>query len=104
MTELLPLDLTRALECIADYWSPKVIGRLNDHFLKVAKLKGEFVWHTHDEQDELFHVLEGSLRIEFEHGHVELSEGDFFIVPRGVSHKPIALEELSGASNRTCHD
>lgn len=85
--------LTDAFEQVTEYWSPKVIGQVNNQLLKVAKLKGEFVWHSHDSEDELFYVIKGSLRIELEDGPVALSEGDFLTVPRGVRHNPVATDE-----------
>lgn len=86
-------NLTAAFDRVTDYWSPKVIGRVSDQLLKVAKLKGELVWHAHDGEDEMFHVVKGELRIEFEDGVAVLSEGDFLTVPRGVRHNPVADEE-----------
>lgn len=88
-----PIDLEAAFDRVTAFWSPKVIGQVNDHLLKVAKLKGEFVWHAHDTQDELFHVVRGALRIEFEDHAVDLAEGQFLTVPKGVRHNPVAEEE-----------
>ncbi len=85
--------LTAAFDRVTDYWSPKVIGRVNDQLLKVAKLKGELVWHAHDHEDELFYIVKGELRMEFEDGPTLLREGDFLTVPRGVRHNPVADEE-----------
>lgn len=90
---LAPTSLLAALEGVTDYWSPKVVGRVNDQYVKVAKLKGEFVWHAHEAEDELFLVLRGRLRVELEDGPVELGEGEFLTVPRGVRHNPVAEEE-----------
>jgi mannose-6-phosphate isomerase-like protein (cupin superfamily) len=87
------INLAAAFDRVTDYWSPKVIGRVNDQLLKVAKLKGSFVWHAHDDADELFHVVRGRLRIEFGDEVVTLSEGDFLTVPRGRRHNPVADEE-----------
>src|SRR5690606_22701837 len=78
---------------LQDFWSPCVVGEVDDAYIKVAKLKGSFVWHSHDNEDELFLVLKGRLRIELEDGVVELAEGQMFIVPKGVRHKPVAEEE-----------
>lgn len=78
---------------IADYWSPKIVGRVNDQYIKVAKLKGTFTWHKHDEEDELFIVIKGRLTIEYEDGPVHLGAGDFHVVPRGTMHNPTAPEE-----------
>jgi len=73
------------------HWSPKVIGRVNDQYLKVAKVKGNFAWHKHDDEDELFLVMRGELLIELENSDpVTLPEGDFYVVPRGVMHNPVA--------------
>ncbi|QAY76468.1 cupin domain-containing protein [Sphingosinicella sp. BN140058] len=90
---LSPLKLTEAFGRVTDYWSPKVIGQVNDQLLKVAKLKGEFVWHAHDGEDELFYIVKGALRIEFDDGPVHLAQGDMLTVPRGVRHNPVADEE-----------
>jgi quercetin dioxygenase-like cupin family protein len=79
---------------ITDHWSPKVIGRVNDQYLKVAKVQGTFAWHKHDGEDELFLVMKGELRIELENSDpVTLREGEFYVVPRGVMHNPVADEE-----------
>jgi len=86
-------NLLQAFERVTDYWSPKVIGRVNDQLLKVAKLKGHLVWHAHDNEDELFYVLKGRMRIELEQQTVDLGEGDCFTVPRGVRHNPVAEDE-----------
>jgi quercetin dioxygenase-like cupin family protein len=83
-----------ALEAVTEFWSPKVVGRVNDQYVKVAKLMGEFVWHKHDEEDELFQVIRGRLRIQFEGGHETVLEaGSFCVVPRGTLHNPVADEE-----------
>jgi mannose-6-phosphate isomerase-like protein (cupin superfamily) len=78
---------------IREYWSPKVIGRVNDQYLKVAKLQGVFTWHDHEDEDELFCVVKGQMVIEFEDGKVALREGEFFTVPRGIRHRPVTEEE-----------
>ena len=90
---LSPTTLAAAFDRVSEYWSPKVIGQVNDQLLKVAKLKGEFVWHAHEGQDELFYIVKGSLRIEFEDEAVDLEQGDFLTVPSGVRHNPVAREE-----------
>ncbi|WP_432734602.1 cupin domain-containing protein [Maridesulfovibrio sp. FT414] len=77
----------------SEHWSPRVIAEMNDYQFKLAKLQGEFVWHDHKDTDETFIVLEGQLAIEFEDGRVELSAGEMFVVPRGLSHRPVAKEE-----------
>lgn len=86
-------NLLAAFDRVTEHWSPKVIGRVNDQYLKAAKLKGEFVFHDHAEEDELFYVVRGSMQMAFEDRVVELAEGDFLTVPKGVQHKPIAAEE-----------
>lgn len=90
---LSPTTLAAAFDRITEHWSPKVIGQVNNQLLKAAKLKGELVWHAHDGQDELFYIVRGSLRIEFEDGAVDLREGDFLTVPSGVRHNPVAHDE-----------
>jgi mannose-6-phosphate isomerase-like protein (cupin superfamily) len=90
---LSPTTLEAAFDRVTDYWSPKVIGQVNNQLLKAAKLKGELVWHAHDEEDELFYIVKGSLRIEFEDGPIDLEKGDFMTVPKGVRHNPVAREE-----------
>ena len=81
------------LEQVEDYWSPRVVGRVNDQFIKVAKLKGALTWHKHDDEDELFYLIKGRLVIEYENSRVELNEGDFHVVPKGMMHNPVADEE-----------
>jgi mannose-6-phosphate isomerase-like protein (cupin superfamily) len=77
-----------------DYWNPRVIGELNDSHVKAVKLRGEFVWHHHDIEDELFLVVKGTLRMRFRDREVIVREGEFIIVPRGVEHLPVADEEV----------
>jgi mannose-6-phosphate isomerase-like protein (cupin superfamily) len=78
---------------LSELWSPRVVGEVDDSYIKVAKVHGSLAWHSHDNEDELFLVLKGHLRIEMEDRSVELGEGDMFIVPKGVRHNPIAEEE-----------
>lgn len=78
---------------LSEYWSPRVIGEVDDSFVKVAKVLGSLTWHSHEFEDELFYVLKGHLRIEMEKGSVELDEGEMFVVPKGVRHNPVAEEE-----------
>lgn len=79
---------------LAEFWSPRVIAEVDDSFVKVAKVRGEFVWHQHDDEDELFFILKGRLTIEIENGDpVELGEGELFVVPKEVRHRPIAKDE-----------
>ncbi|WP_038486652.1 cupin domain-containing protein [Collimonas arenae] len=78
---------------LTEHWSPRVVGEVDDAYIKVAKVKGSLAWHSHDNEDELFLILKGHLRIEMEDGAVELAEGEMFIVPKGVRHNPVAEEE-----------
>jgi len=87
---LSPRDLAAS---VGEYWSPRVIGELDDNYIKVAKLKGRLAWHSHEGEDELFLILEGRLRIEFRDGHIDLEKGDLHVIPRGVEHNPVAVEE-----------
>jgi len=77
-----------------EYWKPKIIGELNDSYIKAVKLKGEFVWHEHEREDELFFVTKGRLVIKLRDGEVELGPGEFVIVPCGVDHLPLASDEV----------
>lgn len=76
-----------------ELWSPRVVAELDDTYVKVAKVHGSLAWHSHENEDELFYVLKGQLRIEMEEGAVELNEGDLYVVPKGVRHNPIAKDE-----------
>ena len=76
-----------------EHWSPKIIGEVNDTYMKAVKFKGDFVWHHHDNEDEMFLVVKGRMTMKLRDGDVELEEGEFFIVPRGVEHCPVAEEE-----------
>lgn len=95
MSELIARDLTHELEQVVDHWTPRVVGRVNDQYVKVAKLLGELVWHAHEQEDEMFLVLSGRLRIQLEgFDDVELGPGQFYVVPRGLRHNPVADEEV----------
>ncbi|MDG1534068.1 MAG: cupin domain-containing protein [Candidatus Thalassarchaeaceae archaeon] len=87
------INLKEKLSKFSDHWSPKVIAEMNDYQFKLVKIQGEFVWHNHDDTDETFIVIEGEMKIEFENETVELSEGDMFVVPKGIEHKPWAENE-----------
>lgn len=89
-----PISLREKLALISDHWNPRVVGSLNGQEVKLAKVKGEFIWHHHEKEDELFLVLEGVLRLEFQDGVVTLRPGELYIVPRGVEHRPVAEEEV----------
>lgn len=87
------VDLEEKFSQFDEYWSPKIVGELNEQLVKVAKLKGEFVWHHHENEDELFMVIKGNLTIKLRDKDIQLSQGQFFIIPRGVEHLPVADEE-----------
>ncbi len=88
------VNLATKLRQFDDAWHPRIVGALNGQHVKVAKLRGEFVWHAHADEDELFFVLRGQLRIELRDGVVRLGPGEFVIVPRGVEHRPVADAEV----------
>ncbi len=87
------VNLAAKFHLFQDYWSPKIAGELNDSYLKLVKLKGEFVWHHHEVEDELFLVVKGKLQIQLRDGNIYLDDGEFVIIPHGVEHRPIAEEE-----------
>jgi mannose-6-phosphate isomerase-like protein (cupin superfamily) len=88
-----PVDIAKKLSLFSDQWSPKVVARMNDYEIKVVKLEGEFVWHTHDDTDELFLVMSGQLTIQMRDGNVTLEPGQLFVVPSGVEHCPLTEGE-----------
>ena len=88
-----PINLQEKLSIISEKWQPKIIAQMNDYHFKLVKVHGEFIWHAHPETDEVFLVLNGQLEIQFRDGTVTLNEGELFVVPRGVEHKPVAEEE-----------
>jgi mannose-6-phosphate isomerase-like protein (cupin superfamily) len=88
------VNLAEKFELFQEYWSPRIAGELNDAHVKLVKLKGEFVWHHHEAEDELFWVVKGRLLIKFRDREVWLDEGEFLIIPRGVEHLPVAEEEV----------
>ena len=77
----------------SEHWTPKVIAEMNDYQFKLVKIEGEFVWHNHSDTDEVFIVVEGKMKIEFEHETIELNQGEMYVVPKGVQHKPYAEQE-----------
>jgi mannose-6-phosphate isomerase-like protein (cupin superfamily) len=87
------IDVAKALAQVDAYWTPRVIGRVNDQYVKVAKVKGELVWHDHADEDEMFLVVYGTLRIQFQDREVVLKPGEFCVVPRKTMHNPVAEEE-----------
>lgn len=88
------INLLEKFAQFSEHWSPKIVGELNGQHVKLAKLKGEFVWHKHDHEDELFFVVQGSFVMEFHDKNVVVNEGEFLIVPKGVEHRPVAKEEV----------
>lgn len=88
------VNLANKFSLFQEYWSPKIVGELNDSHVKLVKLKGEFVWHHHDNEDELFLVIKGRLLIKLRDRDIWLDEGEFTIIPRGVEHLPVAEEEV----------
>lgn len=93
LTSIDPISIEMALASVSTYWTPKVVGRVNDQYVKVAKLKGELVWHSHQHEDELFLVVYGTLKIQLENSEVVLRPGTFYTVPKNVRHNPVAEEE-----------
>ena len=89
------VDLRDKLSLFSEHWSPKVVATMNDYEVKVVKVKGEFVWHSHADTDELFLVVDGTLTIQLPDGDVILRAGQLFVVPRGVEHCPVAADEAS---------
>lgn len=88
------VNLREKFGAVREPWSPKIVGELNDSYVKLVKLEGEFIWHHHEKEDELFLVLKGRLRMRFRDREVEIGEGEFLIVPRGVEHLPVADKEV----------
>ncbi|MGH1428608.1 MAG: cupin domain-containing protein [Arenicella sp.] len=88
-----PINLADKFSKFSEHWSPRVVAEMNDYQFKLAKIEGDFVWHDHKDTDEVFIVIEGSMRIDFRDGSVDLREGEMFVVPKGVEHKPFAEKE-----------
>ena len=88
-----PINFQEKLSKFSEHWTPKIIAQMNDYHLKVVKIQGEFVWHDHKDTDEVFIVLDGTMRIDFRDGAVTLNAGEMFVVPKGIEHKPFAAEE-----------
>lgn len=87
------VNLAEKFNVFNEYWSPHIVAELNNQYVKLVKFKGEFIWHSHANEDELFFVVKGTLRIELRNESITLNEGEFYIVPKGVEHKPVADEE-----------
>ena len=100
------INIKHKFSKISKYWSPKVLAEMNDYQVKIAKIKGEFIWHNHTETDEVFIIIEGSMKILLKGETIQLFEGDLYVVPKGIDHKPVAekecklmLVELKGTKN-----
>jgi len=87
------INFEEKLAKFSEYWSPKIIARMNDYHFKLVKLQGDFVWHAHADTDEVFIILDGEMSIEFRDGKVDLQAGEMFVVPKGAEHKPFAEKE-----------
>lgn len=88
------ININQKFKLFSEHWTPKKIGELNGQQILLAKIKGEFIWHAHEHEDELFMIIKGSLLLEFRDKTIQLNEGEIYIIPKGVEHKPIAKEEV----------
>lgn len=88
------VNIKEKLSKFSEHWSPKIVGEINDSYVKVVKLQGEFMWHKHDDEDEMFLVIKGTLTIKLRTEDITLEEGEFFIIPKGVEHMPVAENEV----------
>ena len=95
MASVEKVNIAQKLSLFGEHWSPKIVGELNGQHVKLVKILGEFVWHHHDDEDELFFVVDGRFRMEFRDREMWLGEGEFIVVPRGVEHRPVAQREAS---------
>lgn len=95
MAKIEKINLADKLSRFHDYWNPKIIGELNAQFVKLVKFSGDFVWHKHNREDELFYVIEGSFTMELRDRSIELNKGELIIIPRGVEHRPRATGDVS---------
>lgn len=89
------INIEEKLSLFSDHWNPKIVGELNGQHIKLVKFKGEFVWHKHDDEDEMFYVINGEFKMEFRDRSVTLKPNEFIIIPKGTEHKPIAEKEVS---------
>lgn len=92
--EIEKINIREKLDSFHDYWNPKVAGKLNGQLIKLVKFKGEFIWHKHDQEDEMFLVIEGEFNMELKDKKIFLTKGDFIIIPKGTEHRPVALQEV----------
>lgn len=88
------VNLKKKFSLFSDHWSPKIVGELNGQHVKLAKFKGEFVWHKHDNEDEMFFVIKGKFKMEYRDRTIVVNENEFLIVPKGVEHRPVAENEV----------
>ncbi len=88
------IDVAQKFSIFSEYWHPRIVGELNDSYVKLAKFQGEFVWHLHENEDELFWVIQGTLVIKLRDGDITIKPGQFAIIPKGVEHMPVAAEEV----------
>lgn len=91
--DIKPINLKEKFDSFSEFWNPKILGELNGQHIKIAKFKGEFISHQHDDEDELFLVIEGQIKIELEHKTLDIKAGEFVIIPKGTQHKPIGIGE-----------
>ncbi len=89
------INVADKLSCFDDYWNPRIVAALNGQHVKVVKFQGEFVWHKHDNEDEMFLVVKGKFEMEFRDRKIEIEENEFIVVPRGIEHRPVAQNEVS---------
>lgn len=89
------INVLEKLSIITDYWNPRIAGELNGQMVKLVKFKGEFVWHKHDDEDEMFFVVEGEFNMELRDQTIVIKENEFIIIPRGIEHRPVAPNEVS---------
>ena len=106
ITKSKKINIKQKFSKFSEYWSPKVLAEMNDYEFKIARIKGEFIWHKHTETDEVFIIIEGSMKILLKGETIQLFEGDLYVVPKGIDHKPVAekeckvmLVELKGTKN-----
>ena len=92
--EIEKINIREKLDSFNDYWNPKVAGKLNGQLIKLVKFKGEFIWHKHDQEDEMFLVIEGEFNMELKDKNIFLTKGDFIIIPKGTERRPVALQEV----------
>jgi len=89
------VNIKEKLILFTEHWSPKIVGELNNQYVKLVKFKGEFIWHKHDNEDEMFFVIEGKFNMEFRNKTIKLNQNEFIVIPRGVEHRPVADENVS---------